>query len=92
MITTGVSFIFINKAAPSRAHLGTTNGLAQMGISFMRALGPFGAASLYSASISHPEFLGLRGYAVFVLLGLLTGVAVYCSRLLPEDVGKDEGS
>jgi len=91
MFKIGISFIFLNKAAPSRAHLGTTNGLAQMIVSFTRALGPFGAASLYSVSISHPEFLGLRGYGVFALLGLFTGVAVYCSLLLPDGgAGRDE--
>ena len=84
--------MFISAAAPDPTLLGTTNGLAQMVISFTRALGPFGATALFSASMAHPEFLGLKGYGVFVLLGLLTGVAIYCSLLLPEDVNmkKDE--
>ena len=80
----GVNFIFISAAAPSPALLGTTNGLAQMVISFTRALGPFGATALFSTSMAHPQFL--KGYSVFVLLGLLTGIAVYCTSLLPEDV------
>jgi len=84
--------MFISAAAPSPSLLGTTNGLAQMIVSFARALGPFGATALFSTSMAHPQFLGLRGYAVFVLFGLLTCIAVYCSLLLPEDVTmkKDE--
>ena len=88
----GVNFMFISAAAPSPALLGTTNGLAQMVIGFARALGPFGATALFSTSMAHPQFLGLKGYGVFVLLGLLTGIAIYCTFLLPEDVDpkKDE--
>lgn len=84
--------MFISAAAPSAALLGTTNGLAQMIISFTRALGPFGATALFSTSMAHPEFLGLRGYGIFVLLGIMTGISVYSSLLLPEDVTmkKDE--
>jgi len=78
--------MFISASAPDPTLLGTTNGLAQMVVSLTRALGPFGATALFSASMAHPEFLGLRGYGVYVLLGLLTGIAVYCSILLPEDL------
>jgi len=76
--------MFISAAASSPALLGTTNGLAQMVISFARALGPFGATALFSASAAHPQLL--NGYGVFVLLGVLTGIAVYCTFLLPEDM------
>lgn len=84
--------MFISGAAPDPALLGTTNGLAQMIISFTRALGPVGATSLFSVSMSHRKWLGLHGYGVFVLLGIMTGGAVYCARLLPEnpDVKKDK--
>jgi hypothetical protein len=84
--------MFMSAAAPDPTLLGTTNGLAQTVISFSRALGPFGATSLFSVSMAHPEFLGLKGYGVFILFGLLTGVAVYCSLLLPAEVKmkKDE--
>lgn len=92
-MVTGVNFMFIGASAPDPTLLGTTNGLAQMVISFTRALGPFGATALFSTSMVHPEFLGLKGYGVFMLLGILTGVAVYCTLLLPGDVNmkkKDE--
>ena len=83
--------MFISAAAPAPTLLGTTTALAQMIGSFTRTLGPFGATALFSASVAHPEFLGLKGYGVFILLGLLTGVAVYCALLLPEDVNMKKG-
>lgn len=82
--------MFVSAAAPDPMLLGTTNGLAQMVISFVRALGPIGATSLFSASADHPDFLGLRGYGIFVLLSILTGVAVACSTLLPETAKVDK--
>lgn len=84
--------MFVSAAAPDPTLLGTTNGLAQTVISFVRALGPIGATSLFSASVQHPDFLGLRGYGVFALLAILTGIAVWCSTLLPETakVEKDD--
>lgn len=51
-------------------------------ISFVRALGPVGATSLFSISAEHHEIL--HGYAVFVFLMILTTAAVYSAMLLPE--------
>lgn len=84
--------MFVSAAAPDPTLLGTTNGLAQMVISFVRALGPVGATSLFSASVEHHGFLGLRGYGVFVLFEVLAGIAVWCSTLLPKTahINKDD--
>ncbi|KAF8317183.1 MFS general substrate transporter [Clavulina sp. PMI_390] len=79
-----VNFMFVSAAAPNPALLGTTNGLAQMVISFLRALGPVGASSLFSLSMAHPKWLGMHGYAVFVFIAILTGFAVHSALLLPE--------
>ncbi|QRW18662.1 major facilitator superfamily transporter [Rhizoctonia solani] len=46
----GCTYILITAASPSRALLGTTNGLAQTSCSLIRALGPAGAASLFAYS------------------------------------------
>ncbi|KAG5728200.1 hypothetical protein E4T56_gene19067 [Termitomyces sp. T112] len=40
----GAIFIFIAVAAPNRASLGATNGISQMSVSLMRAVGPGAAA------------------------------------------------
>ncbi|KAF8317182.1 MFS general substrate transporter [Clavulina sp. PMI_390] len=80
-----VNFMFVSAAAPSPALLGTTNGLAQMVISFLRALGPVSATSLFSLSMAHPRWLGLHGYSVFVFIAILTGFAVRSALLLPEN-------
>lgn len=51
----GCIFIYINGAAASRKTLGATNGLAQMGVSIMRAIGPASASSLFSLSLKIGE-------------------------------------
>ena len=47
----GCIFIYINAAARSRRTLGATNGLAQMSVSIMRAIGPAAASALFSLSL-----------------------------------------
>lgn len=51
----GCVFIYINSAAASRKTLGATNGLAQMAVSVMRAVGPAGASGLFSLSLEIGE-------------------------------------
>ncbi|KAF8311494.1 MFS general substrate transporter [Clavulina sp. PMI_390] len=80
-----VNFMFVSAAPPSAALLGTTNGLAQMVASFLRALGPVGVTSLFSLSAAHPKWLGLHGYFVFVLIAMLSMLAAYCATLLPDN-------
>ncbi len=48
-------FMYINSAAASRRTLGATNGLAQMSVSVMRAVGPAVASSLLSLSLEIGE-------------------------------------
>ncbi|KAG6836905.1 hypothetical protein H0H93_001492 [Arthromyces matolae] len=61
-------FIFIAAASPNRASLGATNGLSQMTVSIMRAIGPAAANSLFSLSMEKGY---LDGYLVYyVLIGV----------------------
>ncbi|KAG6817265.1 hypothetical protein H0H87_010926 [Tephrocybe sp. NHM501043] len=66
-------FIFIAAASPNRASLGATNGLSQMTVSFMRAIGPAAANSLFSLSIEKDY---LSGYLVYYILITIVGVAI----------------
>ncbi|KAG5644648.1 hypothetical protein DXG03_008030 [Asterophora parasitica] len=72
--------ILILEAAPNRASLGATNGMAQAVGSVMRSIAPSIASSLFSVSLQH-QLAG--GNMVFlVLLGVaLTGLRI--SFLLP---------
>lgn len=76
----GAAFIFISAASPNRASLGTMNGLCQMTVSIMRAIGPAASTSLFSLSIEH-HYMG--GYLVYYVMLLLLGVSLLFASLLP---------
>lgn len=84
----GAIFIFIAAAAPNKASLGATNGIAQLSVSIVRAVGPALASSLYSLSIDeeHHYMNGMLVYYVTVLLSLF---AVWMGLLLPKRPFRD---
>ncbi|KAF8896546.1 major facilitator superfamily multidrug-resistance, DHA1 sub-family [Infundibulicybe gibba] len=77
----GAIFIFISAASPNRASLGATNGLSQMSVSIMRAIGPAAANSMFSLSIEK-NYLG--GYLVYYVLVAVVGVSVFVASKLPR--------
>ncbi|OSX58741.1 hypothetical protein POSPLADRAFT_1184415 [Postia placenta MAD-698-R-SB12] len=85
----GSVFIFITASSPNRASLGSVNGLAQMSVSIMRAIGPAVANSLFSLSID-AEHHYLGGMLVYVVLTCLACVALTFAMLLPSQVWKNE--
>ncbi|KAJ7352349.1 member of major facilitator superfamily multidrug-resistance, DHA1 sub-family [Mycena albidolilacea] len=80
----GAVFIYISAAAPNRASLGATNGLCQLSVSVMRAIGPAAANSLLSLSMEKGY---LHGYMVYYVLMVVTGVALWIGTLLPRRPG-----
>ncbi|PPQ68704.1 hypothetical protein CVT25_012105 [Psilocybe cyanescens] len=82
----GAIFIFISTASPNRASLGATNGLSQMSVSIMRAIGPAAANSLFSLSIDK-GYLG--GFLVYYVLLSIVAVSLFISSLLPRQVWTD---
>jgi len=82
----GAIFIFISAASPNRASLGATNGLSQMSVSIMRAIGPAAANSLFSLSIEK-GYLG--GYLVYYVLVVMSGAALAFSSMLPRQIWTD---
>ncbi|RDB26101.1 Protein ZINC INDUCED FACILITATOR-LIKE 1 [Hypsizygus marmoreus] len=77
----GAIFIFIAAASPNRSTLGATNGLSQMTVSIMRAIGPAVANSLFSLSI---EKAYLGGYLVYYVLVAVVCGAMWTASLLPR--------
>jgi len=75
-------FIYIAAASPNKASLGATNGIAQLLVSIMRAIGPATAMSMFSISITTPE----RAWFVYYYLILLVFVCIGTSLLLPRKV------
>ena len=77
--------MFVSSAAPNKRSLGAMNGLAQMVVSSLRAVGPAAATSLFAFSLQNNILDGRFVYAVLLALacgGL--GVAVQ----LPRDTWK----
>lgn len=88
----GSIFIFITAASPSRHTLGATNGLAQMTVSFMRAVGPSLANSLFSLSLVLEFERGLGmvagGWVVYYAMLVLVAAALVGGSCLPKEVWK----
>jgi hypothetical protein len=79
----GCIFIFITASSPNRASLGSTNGLCQMVVSWMRAFGPGLANSLYSFSLRE------RSWTVYYVLEALSVVAIAGACFLPRSPWQD---
>ncbi|EAU89606.1 hypothetical protein CC1G_02495 [Coprinopsis cinerea okayama7 len=83
-------FLYIGAAAPSRETLGTTNGLAQLTASGVRALAPTTASSLFSISLSLASRGGRLGYLgglmVYVVLNIITVASLTWSKRLDREL------
>jgi len=78
---TGCIFIYISASSPNRASLGATNGIAQLLVSIMRAIGPAAATSLFSLSLAE-GYLG--GGMVYMVLLMISLAAVTIGTTLPQ--------
>ena len=84
----GAVFIFIAAAAPNRASLGATNGLAQLSVSIVRAVGPALVTSVYSLSIDK-EHHYMNGRLVYYMTVALSLCAIWAGSLLPKRAFKE---
>ncbi|KAJ6608660.1 major facilitator superfamily domain-containing protein [Mycena sp. CBHHK59/15] len=75
------TMMFIMDAAPSKASVGSVNGLAQMVGTTLRSIAPSFSSSLFSLSVQH-RIAG--GYMVYIVLALMSLIALRCSLLLPR--------
>jgi MFS family permease len=75
--------MYVTASAPNKHSLGATNGLSQTSVSIARAIGPALATSLYSVSVEH-NLLG--GYAVYVILFILSCLGILLALRLPDQV------
>jgi len=84
----GAVFIFIAAAAPNKASLGATNGLAQLSVSILRAVGPALASSMYSLSVDRDHHYMNGGLVYYVTVTLSLG-AIWMGSLLPKQPFRD---
>jgi hypothetical protein len=73
--------LFIRAAAPNRASIGATNGIAQLVVAGGRIIGPASAASVFSYSMQE----GHDAWSVYYFLMAIVFLAVGVSMLLPRD-------
>ncbi|KAF8886144.1 major facilitator superfamily domain-containing protein [Infundibulicybe gibba] len=83
----GCIFMYITASSPNKHSLGATNGLAQASTSFSRAFGPAISTSLFALSVEK-NLLG--GYAVYVVLVVISCLAILLAVRLPEKVWAEE--
>ncbi|KIK41060.1 hypothetical protein CY34DRAFT_13312 [Suillus luteus UH-Slu-Lm8-n1] len=73
--------LFVRAAAPNRASVGATNGIAQVFVSGARFISPASAASIFSYSMQE----GHDAWLVYYFLMAIAFLAVGASLLLPRD-------
>jgi len=78
-------FIYIAAASPNQASLGATNGIAQLGVSIVRTIGPASATSMFSLSIKNPQ----HAWMVYYYLIALACIGICASLLLPRRLWKN---
>lgn len=75
-------------ATPSPQALASANGLAQMLVSLIRAIGPAGATSLFAWSV---EYSIAGGYLVFIVYIAIAVFTLFCGSLLPREEKRYSG-
>ena len=80
-VVSGVTYIYINAAAPNRASVGATIGLAQLLVSIMSAVGPSAINSAFALGIQKHVMGGY--FAYWVMAGMAT-IAVAIGVALPK--------
>jgi hypothetical protein len=74
--------MYISASSPNRASVGATNGLAQMIVSVMRAVGPAAANSAFSISVERQYLGGNMVYCVMAaMVCMAMGVGVQLPRM-----------
>ena len=68
----GVSFVYVNSAAPNRASIGATTGFAQMIVAFVRAIGPSAINSAFALGIQKHVMGGHFAYWMMAGMGAIS--------------------
>ena len=80
--------MFVAAAAPNKSSLGATNGLAQLSVSIVRAVGPAVVSSAYSLSIDEDHHYMNGGLVYYLTVALSLG-AIWVGLLLPKNPFKN---
>ncbi|KAG1814969.1 major facilitator superfamily domain-containing protein [Suillus variegatus] len=80
--------LFVRAAAPNRASVGATNGIAQVAVAVARIIGPASAASIFSYSLQE----GHNAWSIYYFMIAAVFLAVGTALSLPRDPSVWEGS
>ncbi|KAG1791888.1 uncharacterized protein HD556DRAFT_628164 [Suillus plorans] len=80
--------LFVRAAAPNRASVGATNGIAQVAVAVARIVGPASTASIFSYSLQE----GHNAWSIYYFMIALVFLAVGTALLLPRDPSVWESS
>ncbi|KAG2046567.1 MFS multidrug-resistance DHA1 sub-family [Suillus hirtellus] len=80
--------LFVRAAAPDRASVGATNGIAQVAVAVARIIGPASAASVFSYSLQE----GHNAWSIYYFMIALVFLAIGTALLLPRDPSVWESS
>ncbi|KAI1786343.1 MFS general substrate transporter [Ganoderma leucocontextum] len=84
----GAIFLFITSSAPDSSALGAVNGVAQVVVATVRAVGPAAATSLFATSLER-NWLG--GYGVYAILIPFSVSLSFVSIYLPPNMWPKAG-
>ena len=77
----GVSFVFVNSAAPNRASIDATTGFAQMVVSGVRAIGPSAINSAFALGIQKHV---MGGHFAYWMMAGMTAISLVIGAALPK--------
>ena len=78
---TGVSFVFVNSAAPNRASIGATTGFAQMVVSGVRGIGPSAINSAFALGIQKHV---MGGHFAYWMMAGMAAISLVIGSALPK--------
>ncbi|KAI9573839.1 hypothetical protein HD554DRAFT_2012504 [Boletus coccyginus] len=78
--------MFISAAAPNKASIGAANGIAQVAVSVVRAVGP--AAANFAYSLSTEEHI-MGGYFAYWVMVAMIGLTLWVGYLLPNNLWRE---
>ena len=77
----GVSFLYVNSAAPNHASIGATTGFAQMVISGVRAIGPSAINSAFALGIQKHV---MGGHFAYWIMAGMAAISLVVGAALPK--------
>ncbi|KAJ1666281.1 hypothetical protein EV178_002392 [Coemansia sp. RSA 1646] len=87
LTSTSINILTVN-IAPSKADLGTMNGMQQMAMTVTRVIGPLLTGAIWTWSMKHPLPFSFNSHCVWTVAAALTLTSYCTSHKIPQSVNK----